>query len=140
MARDEGGPTIAHQLLVYPVTDCAMDTESYEINGADYFLTRTKMAWFWEQYCGDDGSHPYASPLKAEDLSGLPPATVVTAEFDPLRDEGEAYAAALEAAGVPTSSLRGAGLFHGFFGLDELLPDAAPVWDFAITRVRAALA
>jgi acetyl esterase len=139
MARDQGGPPIDHQLLVYPVTDCAMDTESYDVNGTDYFLTSQKMAWFWEQYCGTDGSHPYASPLRADDLSGLPPATVVTAEFDPLRDEGEAYAAALTDAGVPTESMRAPGLFHGFFGLDELLSDAAPAWTWAVDRVRAAI-
>jgi acetyl esterase len=140
MARDQGGPAIDHQLLVYPCADCAMDTESYEVNGTDYFLTRTKMAWFWEQYLGDDdGSHPYASPLRAADLTGLPPATVITAEFDPLRDEGEAYATALAAAGVPTEAFRADGLFHGFFGLDELLPEAQPGWELAVSQVRAAL-
>ena len=140
MVRDQGGPAIDHQLLVYPVIDHAMDTESYDVNGTDYFLTRTKMAWFWEQYLGDDDrAHPYCSPIRADDLSGLPPATVVTAECDPLRDEGEAYADALRAAGVPTESMRGEGLFHGFFGLDELLEDARPPWDFAITQLGAAL-
>jgi acetyl esterase len=139
MARDRGGPTIDHQLLVYPVTDHSMATESYALNGTDYFLTRTKMAWFWDQYLGDqDRSHPYASPLHADDLSGLPPATVVTAELDPLRDEGEAYADALRAAGVPTESMRADGLFHGFFGLDELLEDARPAWEFSVSRLRAA--
>jgi acetyl esterase len=141
MARDQDGPDIDHQVLVYPVIDHAMDTESYALNGTDYFLTRTKMAWFWEQYLGDaDRSHPYCSPLRAEELSGLPPASVVTAECDPLRDEGEAYAAALTAAGVPAACLRGEGLFHGFFGLDELLPDAVPAWEWTIERLRSAVA
>jgi acetyl esterase len=140
MARDRRGPSIDHQLLVYPVTDHAMDTESYDVNGTDYFLTRTKMAWFWDQYLGDDDrSQPYCSPLRAGDLSGLPAATVITGEFDPLRDEGEAYAARLRASGVPTEAMRAEGLFHGFFGLDELLPDAAPAWQFAVDGVRSAL-
>jgi acetyl esterase len=140
MARDRGGPSIDHQLLVYPVIDHAMDTESYAVNGTDHFLTRTKMAWFWDQYCpGDERAEPYASPIRCGDLSGLPPASVLTAEMDPLRDEGEAYAGALRAAGVPTQSMRGDGLFHGFFGLDELLPDAQPAWTWAVERVRAAI-
>ncbi len=98
MARDRDGPTIHHQLLVYPVTDAAMDSASYTENATGYFLTRTHMAWYWEQYLGPDGDgEPSATPrpIRADDLSGLPPATVLTAELDPLRDEGEAYAAAL---------------------------------------------
>lgn len=142
MARDQDGPTIHHQLLVYPVTDHAMDSPSYTENATGYFLTRTHMAWYWAQYLGPDGdgSHPYASPLRAEDLSGLPPATVLTAELDPLRDEGEAYAAALAAAGTPTEALRANGLFHGFFGLDELLPEATAPMAWTLTRLRDALA
>ncbi len=140
MARDRGGPAIDHQVLVYPVIDHAMDTESYDVNGSDYFLTRVKMAWFWDQYAGDDDrAHAYCSPIRAEDLAGLPPASVVTAELDPLRDEGEAYAVALRAAGVPTESMRGEGLFHGFFGLDELLPDAVPAWTWTVDQLRAAI-
>jgi acetyl esterase len=142
MARDNGGPAIDHQLLVYPVTDHAMESPSYTENAEGYFLTRTHMAWYWEQYLGPDGdgSHPYASPIRADDLSGLPPATVLTAELDPLRDEGEAYATALAAAGTPTEARRADGLFHGFFGLDELLPEAAAPMDWALARLRDALA
>ena len=142
MARDRGGPDIDHQLLVYPVTDHAMDSPSYTENATGYFLTRTHMAWYWEQYLGPDGdgSHHYASPIRADELSGLPPATVLTAELDPLRDEGEAYAAALAAAGTPTEALRADGLFHGFFGLDEFLPEAVPPMDWALARLRDALA
>ena len=141
MARDRDGPTIHHQLLVYPVTDAAMGSASYTENATGYFLTRTHMAWYWEQYLGPDGdgSHPYASPLRADDLSGLPPATVLTAELDPLRDEGEAYAAALTAAGTPTEALRADGMFHGFFGLDELLPEAKPAMDWTLARLRDTL-
>ena len=141
MARDRSGPAIDHQLLVYPVTDHAMDSASYIENATGYFLTRAHMTWYWEQYLGPDGdgSHPYASPLRADDLSGLPPATVLTAELDPLRDEGEAYAAALRDAGVPTEALRAEGMFHGFFGLDELLAEAAPSMEWAFARLREAL-
>lgn len=141
MARDRGGPVIDHQLLVYPVTNHGFDTVSYTENAEGYFLTRTHMEWYWDQYLGEegDGSHGYASPLQAEDLSGLPPATVVTAELDPLRDEGEAYAAALAAAGVPADVLRADGMFHGFFGLDEFLPEAAPPVDWTFARLREAL-
>ena len=142
MARDRGGPPIDHQLLVYPVTDHGFDTLSYTENAEGYFLTRTHMEWYWGHYLGDegDGSHPYASPLQAEDLSGLPPATVLTAELDPLRDEGEAYAAALAEAGVPTEARRADGMFHGFFGLDEFLPEAAPSMAWTFARLRTALA
>jgi acetyl esterase len=140
MARDQDGPRIDHQVLVYPVIDHAMDTESYDVNGTDYFLTRSMMAWFWDQYLGDgDRAHAYCSPIRCPDLTGLPPATVLTAEFDPLRDEGEAYADALRNAGVDTELLRAEGLFHGFFGLDELLPDAQPAWAWAVEQVRRAV-
>ena len=93
-ARDEDGPAIGFQLLVYPVTDHDYGTDSYRDNADGYLLTRDGMVWFWDHYLGPDGdgSHPHASPLRAEDLSGLPPAHVITAEYDPLRDEGEAYA------------------------------------------------
>ena len=142
MARDRGGPAIDHQLLVYPVTNHGFDTVSYRENATGFFLTRTHMEWYWEQYLGPEGegTHPYASPLQAEDHAGLPPATVLTAELDPLRDEGEAYAGALAAAGVPTEARRAEGMFHGFFGLDEFLPEAAPSMEWTFARLRDALA
>lgn len=142
MARDRGGPAIDHQLLVYPVTNHGFDTVSYTENAEGYFLTRTHMTWYWDQYLGDegDGTHAYASPLQAEDLSGLPPATVLTAELDPLRDEGEAYAEALSTAGVATEALRADGMFHGFFGLDEFLPEAEEAVEWTFARLRDALA
>ncbi len=141
IARQRGGPAIDHQLLVYPVTDHAMDTASYQENATGYFLSADHMRWYWAQYLGPDGdgAHPWASPLRADDLSGLPAASVLTAELDPLRDEGEAYAAALTAAGVPTEAYRAEGLFHGFFGLDELLPPAQPATQWAFARLRQAL-
>ena len=100
-ARDQGGPGIRSQLLVYPVTNHDFGTPSYAENGDGYLLTRDMMTWFWDHYVttADDGKDPLASPLQATDLSGLPRALVLTAEFDPLRDEGEAYAARLRDAG-----------------------------------------
>ena len=100
MAREKGGPPLAFQLLVYPVTDCDFTSASYEANADGYFLTRDWMTWFWDHYIPDvsQRSDPRASPLRVKDLSGLPPALVITAEFDPLRDEGEAYAERLREA------------------------------------------
>lgn len=119
----EGGPPVAFQLLIYPVTDTAMSMPSYNENGEGYMLTRDGMAWFFDQYLGADGdnrSHPLAAPLHAEDLSGLPPACVITAEFDPLRDEGERFGEKLSAAGVDTTIRRFDGMIHGFFGMTHM--------------------
>jgi acetyl esterase len=131
MARDRGGPALAFQLLVYPVADFGFDTDSYRENADGYLLTEKMMRAFWNHYLGDeaDGDHPYASPLRAECLDALPPAFVVTAEFDPLRDEGEAYAARLAEAGVPTTARRYDGMIHGFFSMGH-----------AIDRARVAVA
>jgi acetyl esterase len=141
MARDRGGPALVFQLLVYPVLDHSFDTGSYKENATGYFLTVDAMRWFWAQYLGPhgDGSDPYVSPLRAADLSGLPPAHVVTAEFDPLRDEGEAYAARLSAAGVPTEARRYDGAFHGFFSMTAVLDAAAAASAAAHTALRGAL-
>jgi len=126
MARDRGGPALAHQLLIYPVTDSGFDTASYRDNATDYLLTKDAMVWFWNHYARDaaDRANPYAAPLRAASLSGLPPALVITAEYDPLRDEGEAYAARLRAAGVPTELTRYPGMIHGFFGMTAVLDQA----------------
>jgi acetyl esterase len=123
MARDRGGPPLLFQVLVYPVTDVARDTRSYEENADGYFLTRKAMEWFWGHYLPrpDDGANAYASPLRAASLEGLPPAIVITAEFDPLRDEGEAYARKLEEAGVRARLIRYDGMIHGFFGMGRVL-------------------
>lgn len=126
MARERGGPRIAHQSLIYPSTDPAGQTESRRVNAEGYFLTETAMLWFGAQYFGPDGdlTHPWAAPLRA-DLGGLPPAHVITAGCDPLCDEGRAYAAKLRDAGVPVTEAHFPGMFHGFLGAAALLPDAA---------------
>ncbi len=119
MARDRGGPAIAYQALIYPVTAPARGTEfaSYRDNAEGYLLTRGNMEWFWDHYLAspEDENNPYASPLRASDLSRLPPAMVVTAEFDPLRDEGLAYAQRLRDAGVQVKASHYEGMTHAFF-------------------------
>jgi acetyl esterase len=122
-ARNKGGPKLAGQLLIYPITDYyAPGTRSYRENADGYFLTRDVMIFFWDHYLAreSDAANPHASPLKARDLSGLPPALVITAEFDPLRDEGEAYGERLRGAGVPTVLTRYEGAIHGFVGLPDV--------------------
>jgi len=122
--RADAGPHLAAQLLLYPATDFTEEAThpSREQNATGYLLTDDDMRWFSEQYVpeGADRKDPRLSVLHAADLSGLPPAVVATAEYDPLRDEGEAYARALEAAGVPVVLRRYDGLIHGFFGLSAL--------------------
>lgn len=139
-ARDAGPPQINFQLLLYPVTDAAMDTTSYAENSDGYMLTRQSMTWFWECYCKDPDRRlePDASPLRAADLSGLPAACIMTAEFDPLRDEGEAYAKRLQEAGVPVTCQRYDGLIHGFFSQLRLVPAARPALDAAAQALRDA--
>jgi acetyl esterase len=143
-ARDEGGPSLVHQMLVYPVTDVASEHPSWVENGEGYFLTADTMRWFIGHYLGADHEHgdptdPGISPLRAEDLSGLPPAQVLTAEFDPLRDEGDAYAARLAEAGVPVDHVSHPGLVHGFLGMGLLSPDCASAAAATAERLRAAL-
>jgi acetyl esterase/lipase len=115
--RDQGGLPLVGQLLIYPVTDYhTPGTPSYRENAEGYGLTRDTMVWFWDHYLtgSAQAADPYASPLQASDLANLPPALVQTAEYDPLRDEGEAYAAKLRAAGTPATLTRWDGLNHGF--------------------------
>jgi acetyl esterase len=118
-ARDAGGPELALQVLVYPVTDCDFGTVSYAENGEGYLLTAAQMRWFVDCYTrgGADHTNWRISPLRAESLAGVAPALVLTAEYDPLRDEGEAYARRLEADGVPVELRRYDGMIHAFFGL-----------------------
>jgi acetyl esterase len=115
--RDEGGPELCGQMLLYPVTDYhTPGTPSYAENADGYGLTRDTMKWFWGHYLNDPGEaeNPHACPLRARDLSGLPPAFVMSAEYDPLRDEAELYGERLRAAGVPTEITRRPGMNHGF--------------------------
>jgi acetyl esterase len=144
MARDRNGPPLAFQLMVYPVIDSSAtrnDHPSKAENATGFFLTTASMEWYRGQYLAsdEDGAHPYCSPLLAPDLAGLPAACVITAECDPLRDEGEAYARALEAAGVPVTLYRAEGMFHGFFNMDAILDGAKQAQDVAFTAMRAAL-
>jgi acetyl esterase len=115
--RDEGGPELCGQMLLYPVTDYhTPGTHSYAENADGYGLTRDTMKWFWEHYLTSpaEAESPHACPLRARDVSGLPPAYVMSAEYDPLRDEAELYGERLRAAGVPTETTRRAGMNHGF--------------------------
>ncbi|WP_030838456.1 alpha/beta hydrolase [Streptomyces sp. NRRL F-4474] len=124
MAKQRGDVTLVQQVLFYPVTDAGFDTDSYHAFAEGYFLRRDAMKWFWDQYTTDEAERARitASPLRAstEQLTGLPPALVITAEADVLRDEGEAYAAKLRAAGVPVTALRVQGTIHDFVMLNAL--------------------
>ena len=124
MAEERGDVRFVHQSMYYPVTDAAMDTESYEQFAEGYFLTAKAMAWFWDCYCPDveRRDEAFASPLRATDaqLAGLPPAFLIVDEADVLRDEGEAYAARLRAAGVAITTVRYDGITHDFMMLNPL--------------------
>jgi acetyl esterase/lipase len=138
MARDRGAPPIALQLLVYPVTDHSYETPSYRENADGYLLTKDAMVWFWNHYlqAPGDGANPYASPLRAASLAGLPPAMVITAEYDPLRDEGEAYARRLREAAVPVTLKRYDGMIHGFFILTGVFDEAIQAIAEAAAEIR----
>ncbi len=119
MARDRGAPPLTYQVLIYPLTGFAFDEASYEENAGGYFLTTDDVRWCMSLYLRSDADaeDAYACPLRANDLRSLPPALVITAEFDPLRDEGEAYATRLRAAGVPVACTRYDGMIHGFLSM-----------------------
>ena len=142
MAKERGGPALKLQVLVYPVTRHAYDTASYKDNAEGYMLTRASMEWFWAHYLGPDGDgrQPYASPLDAPSLDGLPPALVITAEYDPLRDEGEAYADRLRRAGVPVTLTRYPGMIHGFFRMINIMDKARAARDEVASALRKAFA
>ena len=125
-ARDEGGAEVAFQCLLYPVVDTDMSRASYAENGEGYILETNAMTWFWDTYCPDVSrrAEPAASPLLAPDLANLPPALVVTAEFDPLRDEGMAYAEALSAAGNQAKGVCYDGMVHDFFATAAAFPSS----------------
>ena len=141
-ARDFGGPPIALQVLVYPVVDCDLDRRSYhEYDRDELILNRRDMVWFWDHYAPDPATraNPYASPLRASSLSGLPPAYVVTAEHDPLRDEGFAYADRLRAARVPVEHRHYGSQIHAFFTFTGVLDDADKAVTEAGSTIRAAV-
>ncbi|OBG88496.1 esterase [Mycobacterium sp. E802] len=123
-ARDRHGPRVDYQALIYPVTDCDFERPSYVAPENQLMLGRDTMIWFWAHYLPDPAArtHPDASPLRASSLAGLPPALVYVAEYDPLRDEGVAYAAALAEAGVNVTLEEAAGQMHGYFQMANILP------------------
>ncbi|POX38597.1 esterase [Streptomyces sp. Ru73] len=123
-ARDKAGPRIDYQVLVYPVTDCATDTPSYLAPENQLLLSRDTMLWFWGHYLADEAArtHPDASPLRAASHAGLPPALVYVAQYDPLHDEGVAYAKALEDSGVPVTLAEAGGQMHAYFQMAGILP------------------
>jgi acetyl esterase len=142
-ARDEGGPALRYQVLLYPALDPRMATGSYAEHAEDPFLSRDEMAWYWDRYLGSDPgarSDPSAAPALAANLRGLPPGLIVTAENDPLRDEAEGYAERLNAAGVPTTLVRVAGMVHGFVSMDRSLDAARDTVALVGSAVSAALA
>ena len=133
---------LVYQLLVYPVTDLTCAQPSYEENATGYFLTKAAMRWFIDHYIGEaDAKDPRISPLFAADhvLAATPPALVITAEFDPLRDEGDAYATRLAALGVPTSHVRFGGMFHAFFSLGDFVDDGRAANALAAAALGATL-
>ncbi len=139
-ARDEEGPALAFQLLVYPATDLTCSFPSHAENAEGYLLEQDSIRWFLDHYIPEaDRKSPDASPWFAEGLGGLPPALVITAEFDPLRDEGEAYAARLRDEGVPAKASRYDGMIHGFFGMDGVLDGAGRAVEEAAIALRGAL-
>ena len=138
-ARQLDGPVLVHQLLVYPVTDTALDTASYVENAEGYSLTRDLMHAFWQHYIGDQPrNNPMMAPLHAQDLAGMPSATVITAEFDPLRDEGEAFGEKLKTAGVATTIKRYDGMIHGFFHMQDALKAGRTAMLLAATELKTA--
>lgn len=140
-ARDRQAPRLVAQLLIYPVTDFNFTTDSYTQNGDGYLLTKGSMQWFWAHYLGaqDLGKDAYACPARADNLADLPPAFVATAEFDPLRDDGESYAEDLRTAGVPVTAKRYDGMLHGFAWTLGATPSGAAVIDDLAAAFRDAL-
>jgi len=143
-ARDEGGPALRLQLLIYPATDLTMEHPSIKENGVGYFLTEESMVWFTGHYIGADREHgdptdAQLSPLRAESLAEVAPARVITAEFDPLRDEGDAYAARLADEGVEVEHDQNPGMIHGFFQMGALSPAASDAISRAADHLKRAI-
>ena len=141
LAHERGGPAISYQLLIYPMCDLVGDHPSMRENAEGYLLSASRVEWFIRTYLPDgaDRTDPHISPLYATDLRGQPPAAVITAELDPLRDEAEAYARRLSAAGVPTEMTRHEGLVHGFLRMGGLSPRARAASAQAVASLRAAV-
>ncbi len=141
MARDKKAKIPVHQLLVYPVVDNNMETPSYKANAQAKPLNKPMMGWFFKHYAtAQDGTNPYAVPMKAASLKGLPPATVITAEIDPLRSEGKAYADRLKSEGVAVTYHDFPGVTHEFFGMAAVVPDAKKAQGIAIDALNKAFA
>lgn len=141
VSRERGGPKIAFQLLVYPMVDYDDNRPSLQQFAQGYFLTRPMVDYFWGHYleAPSDGQHPHASPMKAESLAGLPPAMVITAECDPIRDQGETYAERLKQSGVPVSLKRYDGAIHAFFNLAGVIDSGKQAIENAGAALKAAL-
>lgn len=143
VCKSRGGPRIRAQLLYYPPTDARCEYPSHEIFAEEYLLTSDEQAWYWEHYCDGDPDDPTASPLRASpgDLAGLPPTLIITAEADVVRDEGEAFAALLRAAGVPVTCTRYLGTVHDFVVLSQLseTPSARAALDQGVRFLNQAI-
>jgi acetyl esterase len=141
MARDRKGPRIDLQILIYPITDCSFDTPSYEENQEGYMLSRDLMKWFWNHFINDEreADDPYVSPLRAKNLGDLPRALILTAEYDPLRDEGEAYGKKLQEAGVNVTLTRYPGMIHAFIRMTAVLDKANDALDQVAGTLREVL-
>ncbi|MEO7259789.1 MAG: alpha/beta hydrolase, partial [Jatrophihabitantaceae bacterium] len=141
LSKQRGGPALAAQLLVYPNTCFGADTASLRENDDPSMFNRRSVQWYWQHYLSSptDGKDPLASPLLAPDHAGLPPALVITAEYDPLRDEAEQYAHRLQEAGVPTGLSRYDGMMHGFFLMYPTLEGGRQAVDEAVSFLRAQL-
>jgi acetyl esterase len=137
-ARDQGLP-LRLQILIYPVADCDLDRPSYLACASGYGLTRDAMRWFWEQYAGAARcDHPEASPLRAPSLAGTAPALVMICQYDPLRDEGAAYAERLRQSGVPVELIEQRGMTHGFFRQAAVIDRAILAYDQCAAALRRA--
>jgi len=139
MARDRKGKMPVHQMLIYPVTNYAFNTPSYQENANAKPLNKAAMQWFWGHYLNNpaDGNNPYASPLRAESLRGLPPATLITADIDPLRSDGQAYAQRLREAGVAVRATNYTGVTHEFFGMGSVVNKAKQAVSEAASGLRS---
>ena len=140
-AREEGGPPIAFQALIYPACEHGWDTASAHENAEGYLLQRESMRWFWNHYIPDKSvvDDWRVSPLRAADHSSLPPALIVTAEYDPLRDDGRAYAAKLRDAGVPVTYSEYDGMVHGFYWMQGVVDVSKRLHEEVASEIRAAL-